>query len=674
MGHMGSAKVLAAAQVRPGMCAGAIALVCAITLLGGLVQTRGADAAIRPAEVLDGPANDILDVDGAAMAPDGMGGIVYRKQVDGIAHVFVVQFVDGHWRPPVEADGEDAYGASEPAIAAGEGGRLLVVWVQPRAVNPEGVTLYELMSASLQPGAADFGQAIIVDPNVGEPYTGDVSAVDPSLAMSPASGAAYVVYRVITDECDQQAGDPPNSACPAGGGPDELVDVRVARFDYLTWDVLGPVNRAPQIAMRNPTLENAPAIGISLNGNGVVAWQEPDSGGVARIWVRRLFGSVQSDVLQASPETIGGRPVTSDADAPAIAVSRFGEARIAFRIRGAPGSAVPTTQLYVNAIASEVAPHGSQFEGAVPVPGAVQGGLGPPSAAIEGTGGFRLAWTQGETVQGIDGDATAIGSPAAIGDGDGPVHTAIGVAGGATTAWLAPTGAPPAVQVREDYSGGAFQTAQLAGNIPGLIAGLTLGGDGQGDALLGFTQGPPGRSEVLGDFVQAPPAQFSIEVPIGWVRASAVRIGWEAAPDALPGVTYSVYVDGRARLTGLTGLSARLELAGLGEGIHRVQVLASDPAGQLTMSGAGELKIDASPPVVKVRYIDRRRGVRVTVSDRASGVDVGASVVSFGDGHTTRRHDVAAHEYRRAGTYTITAQVRDNAGIRATVHLRVKVR
>jgi hypothetical protein len=646
-------------------------IACALLpLLCGVLLPASALGAIHPVDVLDGPANDILGVDGAAMAPDGTGGIVYRKQVGGIAHVFAVQLVDGRWGAPVEVDGEDAYGASEPAIAAGEDGRLLVVWVQPRNVDPEGVTLYELMSASLQPGASAFGQAIIVDANVGEPYTGDVSAVDPSLAMSPSSGAAYVVYRVIVNGCDANAGDPQNSACSSG----KLIDVRVARFDYLTWDSLGTINRAPQIAMRDPTPENAPAIGISLDGNGVVAWQEPDSSGVARIWVRRLFGTVQSDVLQASPETIAGRPVTSDADAPAIAVNRFGEARIAFRIRGAPGSAVPTTQLYVNAIAGEVVPHGSQLEGATPVPGAVQGNLGPPSAAIDGEGDFHLAWTQGGAVQALAGNPHTTGSPVAIGTAEGPVHTAIDPEGGATTAWTAPPGAPPAVQVREDYPLGAFQTAQLAGGLPGSIAGLSLGGDDQGDALLAFTQGPPGQSEVLGDFVQGPPAQFSIEVPVGWVRASSVKIGWEAAPDALTGVTYAVYVDGRPRVQGLSGLTARLDLAGLGDGIHRVQVLASDAAGQQTMSGASELKVDASPPILRLSYVDRRRGVRVTVSDRASGVDADATIVDFGDGHVTRRRDTVAREYRHAGTYTITVQARDNVGNHATVHLRVTVR
>jgi hypothetical protein len=630
-------------------------------------------AAINPASVLDGPANDILEVDGAAMARDGTGGVVYRKNIEGVAHVFAVPFANGRWGGPIEVDGADVYGASEPAIAAAEGGRLLVVWVQPRNVSPGGVTLYALMSASLQPGASAFGQAIIVDPNVGEPFTGDVGAVDPTLAMA-SSGAAYVVYRVTTDDCRSVAGDPPNSLCPpAGQSTDKLVDVRVARFSYLTWSSLGAINRAAQISMRNPTPENAPAIGIGLGGNGVVAWQEPGSDGVARIWARRLFGTVLGNVLQASPEQIAGRPVTSDADAPALAVGPYGQARIAYRINGAPGSAVTTTQLYLNSILSETAPHGSQLQGATPIRGA-QGGLGAPSDAIDQREDFRVAWTQGGAARELAGGARVEGSPVAIGAAGGGALTTINPAGGGTTAWTAPPGAPPSVQVHEDYPRGAFQTAQLAGTIPGPVSGLALSGDGQGDALLAFAQGPPGRSEVVGDFVQAPPAPFVLSTPTGWVRGGAAAVSWEVAPDAVAGVTYAVYVDGRARIGGLTRLAARLSARGLGDGVHRVQVLASDSSGQQTMSGASTLKVDSNPPIVRLTFVDRRRGVRVVVSDKASGVNAHATAVSFGDGYTTRRRATVAHEYRRAGIYWIAAQVRDKVGNHATVHLRVMVR
>jgi hypothetical protein len=647
----------------------------ALTLLLVLLLPARAGAIIHPAAVIDGPSNEIVDVDGSAMAPDGSGGVLYRARVEGVVHLFAIPFANGRWGAPALVDGEDRYGASEPAIAAGEGGRLLVVWVQPRNVSSKGVTLYALESASLQPGSSTFGQSIIVDSNVGEPYTGDAASVDPTLAMAP-SGVAYVAYRVVTDDCEQGAADstnPRNIECPSNRD-DELVDVRVARFDYLLWSSLGAVNRAPQIALRKPTPVNAPSIGIDVDGNGVVAWQEPDAGGVARIWVRRLFGTVQGNVLEASPETIGGRPVSTDAEAPAVAVSRFGEARIAFRIQGASGSAVPTTQLYDDSMFSEFDPHGSRLQGAQPVAGAAATELGPPSAAVDPTGGFRLAWSQAGVVRELAGSNQATDAPIQVGWTSAPVLTTINPAGGGTAAWSTSQDGLPTVEAREEYTGGAYQTAQLVGSISGPVSGLSLGGSGEGDALIAWMQGPPGRSEVVGDFVQAPPASFIVSAPNGWVRTRDAKVEWEPTTDAVAPVTYSVYADGHPLMGGLTATHANLSSAVLGDGVHEVQVLATDSAGQRTMSARTPLKIAANPPIVKLALVDHRRDVRITVSEKGPGVDVGATRISFGDGHSVDGRTNVKHLYGRSGLYTITAQVRDKVGNQATVHLRVRVR
>lgn len=636
------------------------------------VRVTPAVAIVHPALVLDGPSNSIIDVDGAAMAADGSGGIVYRKQSEGVPHVFVVSFRNGQWGTPVQVDGEDLYGASEPAIAAGEDGRLLVVWVQARNVNYKDVPEYALMSASLQPGASGFGQAVMVDPSVGEPYTGDVSAVDPRLAMAP-DGAAYVVYRTILDDCDLGDESNPARASCRPGTSEKVVAVRAARFNYLTWSSLGEINRAPQIAMLDPTAANAPSIGIALSGNGVVAWQEPDASGVARIWARRLFGAVKGNVLQASPQTVEGRQVSSTADAPAVAVGPYGGAEIAFRVLGAPGTATPASRLYVNSIFSEVDPHGSQLRGAELVSGSAVEGLGPPSDAIDANGDYRLSWTAGGVARALEGDSRAMRPAVTLGPASGPAPTAINPAGGGTSAWSAAAPAAPSIQVREDYADGAFQAAQLAGGVAGPVGSDALGGDGQGDALIGFTQGPVGDSEVLGAFAQAPPAPFVPNTPSGWLRAGTVTVTWESPFDAVAGVTYAVYVDGRLRSQGLTGLSARLSASALGDGVHRVQVLASDDAGQQTMSARNELRVDTSPPVVRLALTDRRRAVRVSVRDRVSGVVAHATWIAFGDGAHARGATRVTHIYGHAGLYRLEARVRDRAGNRATVHLQVKV-
>lgn len=639
-----------------------------VVVLAPVLRAAPADGFVHSPSILEGPKNSILEVDGAAMAPDGSGGIVYRKEVNDVSHVFVVPFVNGAWGRSLQVDREDELGASEPAIAAGEGGRLLVVWVQLRNVSTSDADEYELMSASLQPGTSMFGPATVVNPSVEEPVHGDIRGVDPSLAMAP-SGQAYVVYRVITNDCEED--DVITSVCGSGKG----IEVRVARFNYRTWSSLGAVNRTLLLGMREPTPGNAPSIGIDLAGEGLVAWQEPGTGGAARIWARRLFGVTPGNVLEVSPETVGGRQVTTDAEAPSVAMSPYGEARVAFRIHGEPGSAVGSTQLYVNSINSALGLKAAQFNGAVPVPGAAGGAIGAPSASMDAEGEYRVVWPQGEDVRTLLGNTEGPQAPTTMGATTGErALTAIDSAGGGVTAWIAGSGETSAVDVREDFPQGGSQVGEFGGSIPGAVGNLVLGGSGRGDALVAWTVGPPGDSEIMTDFVQAPPQPFIVFIPLGWVRSNAAAISWEPASDAVPGETYTVYVDGKPLVAGVTGLSAQLNARALGNGVHRVQVLATDPAGQRTLSDLAAIKIDANPPTVKLALIDGGRGVRVKITDGASGVDAKATVVAFGDGTHASSGTTVTHVYPHAGTYVITAHVRDNAGIGSTVHLRVTVK
>ena len=65
------------------------------------------------------------------MAEDGTGGIVYRKRVDGRAHIFAAQLFGGRWRAAAAGRRRASdFDSSWPAIAAGDGGRLVVTWVQ----------------------------------------------------------------------------------------------------------------------------------------------------------------------------------------------------------------------------------------------------------------------------------------------------------------------------------------------------------------------------------------------------------------------------------------------------------------------------------------------------------------------------------------------------------------
>jgi hypothetical protein len=172
---------------------------------------------------------------------------------------------------------------------------------------------------------------------------------------------------------------------------------------------------------------------------------------------------------------------------------------------------------------------------------------------------------------------------------------------------------------------------------------------------------------------KAPPGQFEATTPVGWVRASAATVTWEAPSEAFGSTTYSVLVDGRTWAYGLHGLSLRLNPRALGDGVHQVQVLATDSLGQQTMTSDATLKVAANPPEVTVRRLGGD-SVSVKVFDRASGAVAGDTSISFGDGTRVNHKLTARHTYATAGAYTITVRSRDRVGNTLDVHLRVQVR
>jgi hypothetical protein len=606
-----------------------------------------ASAVIASPTPLDGPSASILDVDGAAMAPDGSGGMIYRKLVEGQPHLFVSQYVGGTWRTPIQADPGRLGPAGDPTIAAASGGELLVVWVEPwtwisATPGAQASLHYGLMAAVLQPGAQTFGQIERVD-DVGSETTAYTS-----LAMAP-NGTAYVAYR------------------EAQG------DVRVARYNGLSWSTLGVINRLPgQVTPRPPSSTNAPAVGVSRSGQAMVAWQEPDSEGVARIWARRLFGTTKGNPLEVSPTGIAGSPVTADADAPTLAFNEYGEAVVAFRLAGGSGSPLGAPHILASTLPMPVAEEVSSFTAPLALDGA--GILGTPSVAIDPNGDYRVAYSADGATRMTSESHGKTGAPATLGGNAGPALEAIDPEGGGVTAW--PTNSPagqPAVEVREDFPSGAWQTAYLTAPISGPIGGIAAAGSGLGDELIAFEQGTTQSSQIVGALAQSPPGSFQVHVPSGWVKARSAAVGWEAAADAVGDVTYSVLVDGRSVAHGLRGLTTRLDSRSLGDGVRRVQVLATDDLGQQTMSRTVNLRVNTNPPLVSVRKLSHGR-VQVRVYEHASGVKASATLVDFGDRTHIAKRDAVTHTYRRAGRYTITVHATDKVGNHCDAHILVQVR
>jgi PKD domain len=631
------------------------------------VHAAASGAVILPATTIDGPSEDIVGFGGVAMAEDGTGGLVYLKRVDGVAHVFVSRYLGGHWQPPIRVDTEQPFAASWPRIGAANGGELVVVWATPFATEGE-LPVDELVGATLGPGSSSFSPAVLIDPNIG-----DGTGTSPDLAMS-STGQADVVYRVVNRALQ--------NVVPLLRQGDVIEQVRVAHFDGNRWSRLGPVNRNANVSMRPPTAANAPQIAIGPTGNGIVVWQEPDVEGVARIWARRLFGSTLDYVLPVSATTYNGAPIDDDADAPSVGVSWLGQAEVAYRQNVGPGSPLPGPRIFMNTLPDGESRSGAEFVGASVVDSAVSGGaaaqVGPPSIDIDEKQDMRLLYDSNGTPRVIEGNDRGLSGALSLGPpfagGEDSSASVMNPAGGGISAWpSADAAGHPAVAVREDFAGGAAQTALVSGGGGGEVAELSVGRSGLGDGIVGFRQGPLGNSSIVVTQATAPPQQFIVESPSGWVKPSAAVINWVEAVTADGPLTYRLALDGHLVGSATGALTQSLQARGLASGVHHVQVLATDIDGQSTLSTPVSLRIDGTPPVVKVVRIDGGRGVRVRITDPNSGVDKAALAVSFGDGHSKHKKASMTHRYAHAGIYTIVASVRDRVGNTAVVRRLVSI-
>ena len=640
-----------------------------LCLLLALVHAAGASALVQPAVTIDGPSQDIAGFGGVAMAEDGTGGLVYLKRVEGVAHVFVSRYTGHQWQAPIRVDTSQPYAASWPRIGAADNGELVVVWATPVATE-ETHTVLELVGATLHPGASSFQPAKIVDPDVGYGV-----GTSPDLSMS-STGQADVIYRVV-----QTSLGGGSSRIPLLRPGDVVEQVRVAHFEGETWARLGSVNRDAGVSMRAPTEANAPKVAIGPTGNGVVVWQEPDIEGVARIWARRIFGRTLDYVLPVSATSYKGVAIGDDADAPSVAVTRTGQAEIAYRQSVSPGSPLPGPRVFLNTIPDGLSADGSRALGAViadeAVPGGSSASVGPPSVATDDNNDIRLVY-EADGVPRVVTGAAGNTSPALtlgpfVAAPEPAPASVVDPEGGGVAAWPSADAQGPGVAIREDFPDRGAQTALVRGGVGGPVDGLGVGASGLGDGLVGLMQGPLGNAAIAAATVSAPPASFSVSVPYQWVKASRALISWSPAASAGGPLQYALVRDGRVQPVPAGALQARPNPSGLSSGRHTIQVLATDGEGQTTLTPTRTLDIDDQPPSVSVR-IGAGRSVVVSVADRLSGLATGSVRVSFGDGRSEHGRSRLQHRYAHPGSFTIVVRASDRAGNRGVIRRVVTIR
>ncbi len=629
-----------------------------------------AGAVVSDVRPVDGPSADVVDVADAAMAEDGSGGIVYLKRVEGRDHVFAARFAKGSWAASQRVDVGQSFDSSWPRVGAGNGGRLVVTWVQEFGVESD-----RMFSATLDPGASGFQPPVPIDFNVGE-----ATSTYPDLAMN-RGGQAYLAYRVVTDT------SPSNPPGYIGA------DLRVARYGGRLWSVLGtPLDRNVGQPARIPSEENAPEVGIDVQGQGVVAWQEPDDEFVDRVWARRLFGASFGLQLQVSPSSWEGAPLRGPADAFSLDVSGFGQAAVAFRQQPGQASRLDGPRVFVNELPDVFSEKAGAFGGARLADGGLRPDLGEPSVGVDPRGIFVAGIGSGPATLLASGDDASLEAVKRLDKGGsteaGAPLVDLAETGAAVAAWRELRGATGLVAVQERRADGVVEPTELSAPRGGKVGRLAIGGSGLGDAILAWSQGSGANAQIATAVVDAPPDPFLVLLPSGWQRKGRIRIAWDRTLNAIGGVRYSVSVDDEPVVENLRRLHARLARDQVEDGRHRIQIFATDEAGQETGSRAGRLLVDRNGPRVRLRRRGRTVVVAVTDGPRAAGSGLRRRSVraSFGDRGGARasarrrgkkRKGAATikvrHTYSSGGSYLLRVRARDRAGNVTSFSRRVRV-
>ncbi len=213
-------------------------------------------------------------------------------------------------------------------------------------------------------------------------------------------------------------------------------------------------------------------------------------------------------------------------------------------------------------------------------------------------------------------------------------------------------------------------------------AGLDADVDRAGDGVMAFVQSAAdGRRLVVATFDRAPGAPAP-STTTNWRRLNRGPLTWSPAFDVWGGLSYQVLVDGQP--VGTTGASTLTPAAPIADGLHRWQVVATDPRGQSVRSASRNLRIDATPPALTVKVAGKQQpGKKLTLTVHAidlrppAGSGVKQMRIDFADGTppTVLLTDRATfgHSFRK-GTFRVRVSATDVAGNATVVYRTVTIK
>jgi hypothetical protein len=621
----------------------------ALLVAGALLAFAGVAEAqqvpvLQPSAKIDGPSADIGGLTGLSVARDGTGGLVYGKSVAGATQVFVSRLVGGSFMPAEQIDASlGAGGSSQPVIAAGDGGLLLIAFVN----------LGKLYVVTRPSASAPFSAP--------QPLAG--SASDPAIALS-IHGKGYLAFTT------------------AGGGGH---DVRAAYYNAGQWSVVdAPLDATP--ANDAGTGAARPKVAAAGDGVGIFVWGE-----AGHVFSRRVWATSPSVVYeQADVPSLNGFTEVS-ADLPSIAGGDDDSyANVVFHEVMTNGSATHSRVL-VRRLRASV------FEGVVEADGltsaSAEGGVQPRIAMSQAQHGFITS----------AGEYSNQLSAALLGDGglvsavmrvDTLFNSALPYAAPATTglfsgliAWQTDPGLLGPREIRARFYDGSSFGPELIASSPALGAtnaasGLAAAGDRAGDVAMAWVQGSGSSKRIVAAQLYYPPGSFGSVPQPRYGRDARPTFAWSAAREQWGPAAYQVAVDG-VQIGQTTSTSFRAP-APVPQGPHAWQVTAINQAGLTTPARAGTLWIDTIAPVVQFTLTGAHRAgsvlhLAVRYSDAppplapAATSGVATVLVKWGDGATSTIRHRTSHAYRRPGPYRLTVTVTDRAGNSKVLVRRVRI-
>ncbi len=603
---------------------------------------RAQPVAAAPVTV-DGPNAAISSLSGISVARDGSGGIVYLKYVGGVPRVFVSRLIGGTFQVPQEIDGSLPGPSSQPVIAAGNGGVLLVAFIN-------GGTLYVVdWPSSTSPYVPPQGLA--------------GGASNPQIQMSNL-GKAYLAFTVAT----------------AGG-----YNVRAAYYYNGQWGLEStPLNVVPGDNAGVGT--GSPDVAAAGDGVGIVVWGEN-----GHVYARRVWGTSPSVAYeQADVPAVNGWSEISAGQASVGAGGDSSYAPVVFQETLTNG-VTQQSRVMMNRLHAGLFDGITQADGlATPsVSGADQPVISDSEygrgivtsertdthqlwASLLGNNGARYATLRVDSLQNLT-------APDASSGMDG-LDTGL-------VAWQQNPGSAGISEIQARFYNGSSLGPEQVLSSPAFgpteaTSGLATAGDVAGDAAVAWVQGTGSATRIVAAQLYQPPGGFALGSSFRYVRSLQPRLTWSPPKDPWGPVTYAVSVDGM-QVGQTTGTALTVPVL-LGQGPHSWDATAANPAGLSSTARPATVWVDTVAPTVKLSLTGRERAgsvlhIYVSYTDspppvpRADASGVASVVVKWGDGTSYRITHGKFHVYSRAGRYKLTVTVKDRAGNATTVVRQLKI-